>query len=349
MACCTLLRTAWRLSGLVRKSYAPSFIAATAASTVPYAVIRTTSASGATARTPRSSSWPLIPGIIRSVSTTSTDSPRRISRAFSALAESSTRQPSRAKMRSSESRFACSSSTTRTVPCIGGILLGEQGADEFVRIELLQIRHRFADADVAHGDLQLVADADDHAALGGAVELGEHEAGHAQRLVEQPRLLDGVLPGGGVDHQQHLVRRARVRFLQRALDALELVHEVGLGVQAAGGVAEHHVDLLVARAGDRVEQHRAGIAAVLAAHDRHLRAIGPDVELLARRRAKSVARAHQHRLARDSELRRQLADGGGLPGAVHAHDHDHLWCGRVGQPAVTGLARRGPERKDAFD
>ena len=35
MACCTLLRTACRFNGLVRKSYAPSFIAATAASTVP--------------------------------------------------------------------------------------------------------------------------------------------------------------------------------------------------------------------------------------------------------------------------------------------------------------------------
>src|SRR5437764_3212906 len=110
-----------------------------------------------------------MPGIIRSVSTTSIGSPRSVSRAFSALAESATRQPSRAKMRSSESRFACSSSTTSTVPCISGILLGKQSGDEFVRIELLQVRHRLADAHVTHRDLQLVADSDDHAALRGAV------------------------------------------------------------------------------------------------------------------------------------------------------------------------------------
>src|SRR3954464_1892873 len=114
-------------------------------------------------------------------------------------------------MRSSESRLACSSSTTRMVPRLSIAatiaresartvlrLFGEERLDELVRVELLEVGHLLADAHVAHGNLQLLADADDHAALGRAVELGEHEPRHSQRLVELPRLLDGVLAVGRV-------------------------------------------------------------------------------------------------------------------------------------------------------
>src|SRR5207253_11289770 len=77
-------------------------------------------------------------------------------------------------------------------------LLRKQGFDELVRVELLQVAHFLADADVPHGDLQRVADADDDAAFGGAVELGEDESGHAKRVMDLAGLLDGVLAGGGV-------------------------------------------------------------------------------------------------------------------------------------------------------
>ena len=49
------------------KSYAPSFIASTAVSTVPKAVITMTSMSGPSVRTALSTSSPVIPGILRSV------------------------------------------------------------------------------------------------------------------------------------------------------------------------------------------------------------------------------------------------------------------------------------------
>src|SRR5260370_1057259 len=62
-----------------------------------------------------------MPGIIRSVSTTSTGSARRSSSAAGPVPARRKRQPSRAKMRSRESRLACSSSTPRTVPCMDGL------------------------------------------------------------------------------------------------------------------------------------------------------------------------------------------------------------------------------------
>ena len=54
----TIFTTCVRLSGFVTKSYAPSFIASTAVSTVPYAVISTTSVSGAIVLAARSRSMP---------------------------------------------------------------------------------------------------------------------------------------------------------------------------------------------------------------------------------------------------------------------------------------------------
>ena len=48
-------------------------------------------------------------------------------------------------------------------------------------------------------------------------------------------------PGGGVDGQQGLVRRAGHAARDHLADLAQLVHQVLLGVQAAGGVDDHHV------------------------------------------------------------------------------------------------------------
>ena len=55
-----------------------------------------------------------------------------------------------------------------------------------------------------------------------------------------------VLAGGRLEHHQRLVGRAGQLAVDHALELDQLVHEVGLGVQAPGGVHEQHVD--VARA-----------------------------------------------------------------------------------------------------
>ncbi len=68
-------RTTSGANGLVRKSKAPSFMASTAVSTVPKAVMIMVTASGSKAETWRSTSTPSMPSILRSVTTKST-SPR---------------------------------------------------------------------------------------------------------------------------------------------------------------------------------------------------------------------------------------------------------------------------------
>ena len=67
---------------LMRKSKAPSFIASTAVSTVPKAVMIIAGQSGSSSRTPRSTSTPSSPSILRSVMTKSA---RRLLEALEAL------------------------------------------------------------------------------------------------------------------------------------------------------------------------------------------------------------------------------------------------------------------------
>ena len=48
----------------------------------------------------------------------------------------------------------------------------------------MEIVGALAESDETHRDLELVADAEHHAALRGAIELGEDDAGELQRLLE---------------------------------------------------------------------------------------------------------------------------------------------------------------------
>ena len=64
---------------------------------------------------------------------------------------------------------------------------------------------RLADADELDGQVDRLADGDDDAPLGGAVELGEDDAGAADRLGEDLGLADRVLAVGGVEDEQDLV------------------------------------------------------------------------------------------------------------------------------------------------
>src|SRR5687768_18575589 len=80
----------------------------------------------------------------------------------------------------------------------------EQRLHVRVRIEQLQVLRLFADADELHRQVELLLDAEDRAPLGGAVELGQDDAGALHRFLEHLRLDDRVLSGGGVEDQEHL-------------------------------------------------------------------------------------------------------------------------------------------------
>ena len=85
------------------------------------------------------------------------------------------------------------------------------GAGEIARRKRRQIVDALADADEVHRNLEFRRQRDQDAAARGAVELGHDEAGDAGDFLENLDLRQRVLPDGGVEHQQHRMRRRRHR------------------------------------------------------------------------------------------------------------------------------------------
>ena len=67
--------------------------------------------------------------------------------------------------------------------------------------------------------------------------------GDSEPLVELLGLRHGVLADGAVEHQQHLVRCGGIEPREHALDLLELIHQVRLGVQPPGRVGDQDIDV----------------------------------------------------------------------------------------------------------
>jgi hypothetical protein len=179
---------------------------------------------------------------------------------------------------------------------------------------------RLAHPEVEDRQPQLARDRDRHAALGGAVELGQQHAVDRHHLAEGARLGEGVLAGRGVEHQQRPALPIPGLALDHPADLAELGHQVLLGVEPPGGVDQHVVD--PARLGrlEGVEDHRRRVGARLRAHHRHPQALAPERELLDGRGAEGVGGGEQHRLPLPERALGELGDRGRLAGAVDADD-----------------------------
>src|SRR5690349_21354623 len=91
------------------------------------------------------------------------------------------------------------------VPRGRSLRLADQSVHERGRVERREVVGALAEPDQLHRNSELLLYGDDDAALGRAVQLGEHDAGHVDRLGEHARLLQAVLAGGGVEDEQRLV------------------------------------------------------------------------------------------------------------------------------------------------
>src|SRR5208282_1233854 len=138
----------------------------------------------------------------------------------------------------------------------------------------------FAYSDEPDRQLETVGDRHDYAALGRAVELRQDYAGQRHGVAEDFRLAERVLTGGRVEHQDSLVRRARELASDYARDLLELLHQVNLGLQAAGRIDQDRAGLARDGGLDRVERDRGRIAPLRLLDHVHAYPIAPDPELL---------------------------------------------------------------------
>ena len=199
--------------------------------------------------------------------------------------------------------------------------IADEGGGEVGRIEIAQIVDALAHADLDDGQLQLVRDGERDAAFRRAVELGDDERVQIERAVELACLLQAVLAGRRVDDEHRVDGQARA-LARDVDDLLQLAHEVGRRVQAAGRVDEDQIRPDGLGALDRVVAHARRIGAALARDHLDVGAARPDLELLDGGGAERVGRAQDHRAARVGRLLGDLADRGGLAGAVDADEQD---------------------------
>src|SRR5690606_35951695 len=131
-------------------------------------------------------------------------------------------------------------------------------------------------------------------------------------------LSETVLPHGGVENQKNVVDRRLL--LDHTLDLAELVHQTGLGVQAAGGVDQNDVDALLDATSNGVEGNSSGIAAFLSANNLSADALGPRLQLIGRSSTERVSGTKKHPSPVSDQYAGQLARRGGLAGSVHTDD-----------------------------
>ncbi len=112
----------------------------------------------------------------------------------------------------------------------------EDAAGHAVGMEFLEVIQVLAGADEFDRHAGDVLDAEGRAAAGVAIELGHDDAVELQRFVEGLGAVDGVLAGHGVDDEHDLVG------LDALVDALELLHQFVVDVQAAGGIEDDDRD-----------------------------------------------------------------------------------------------------------
>ena len=117
-------------------------------------------------------------------------------------------------------------------------------------------------------------------------------------------------------------------------DLGELLHEVHLGVQAAGRIDENDIGLASNRRVDAVEDDRAGVGPRLMLDDLDSAAVGPDLELFDRGGAESIRRGEHRLSASRRRTRCELGGGRRLSRPVDAHHEDDPRLAR----------RRGPDR-----
>src|SRR3954465_7742569 len=202
-------------------------------------------------------------------------------------------------------------------------------------LELVELLAHAGEQDRLAGD---GLDAQRGAAAGVAVELAHQHAVELDRLGELLGDVHGVLAGHRVDDEQDVVR------LDRPADVDEPLHELGVDVQAAGGVDDQDVLAvhlrLVERPARDVDRRAVGalLVDVGAARGTELH------ELVDGRRAVDVARRHRDRRAvLGLQVAGELGARGRLARALEAGHEDHGRRPRRERDAHRGAAHQRRE------
>jgi hypothetical protein len=117
----------------------------------------------------------------------------------------------------------------------------------------------FAGADEADGDLQLVGDGEDDPPFDVLSSLASTIPVTSTASAKAFACISPFWPVISVDHEDDLVRRVLVPGLGDLADLAQLLHQVELCVQAAGGVDDHDIRMTRPRRLQRVVDDGTGV------------------------------------------------------------------------------------------
>ena len=158
----------------------------------------------------------------------------------------------------------------------------------------------------------MLSDGDDDAALRRPIQLRQDEAGESNSIVEFLGLNQRVQAGGGVENHEPLVSGPRHLPGDDAVDLLQFLHQISLGVESARGVNEK-VGCLSGHSGlQRIEDHCGGISASLVTDHMGPDAPTPELKLLDGSGAEGVGPGDDHPATFIDQAFREFPDGGGL-------------------------------------
>ena len=139
-----------------------------------------------------------------------------------------------------------------------------------------------------------------------------------------------VLSGGAIQYQQDFSCGIGQLPFHDAADFVQLIHQILLVMESAGGVNENHICALGFGRLDAVEHHRCGVCALVLTDNAAAGALGPDFQLVSCGGAEGIACYQQNILPLLGQLSGNLADGGGFAHAVDTDDQHHRGgCGQI--------------------
>ncbi len=159
-----------------------------------------------------------------------------------------------------------------------------------------------------------------------AVQLGQHDAGQRQRFFEGLGGVDRVLALHGIDHEQGFDR------VERGVQVFDFLHQRLVNGQAAGGIDQQHVKVMLFGVIERGAGDVQGFLVGVLGEPLGTGLGGDGFELLDGRRAVHVARHGQHfLLALFDQVLGQFGRGGGFTRALQTgHQDDGRAAGRPG-------------------
>jgi len=194
----------------------------------------------------------------------------------------------------------------------------QDAARQAIGMKDLQGVSLFAHAQVLDRYAGHRAHRDGRTTSGITVNLGQDQAGDPHPLVKLVGDAHGILTGHGIHDQEHFLG------VSLGLDLLELVHQLVVDVQAAGGVEQHHAVRRLAGPLDCVGTDLGRRNLVTFAVDWHVKLPAQHLELGDGRRPASISRYHQGPLPALAQRHRQLGCGRRLARSLEANQHDHV-------------------------